>query len=312
MNKQRTFRFGVIVYQTSSKDEWIARARKAESLGYSTFLVPDHFGDQFSPVPALVAAAKATTSLRIGSFVFDNDFRHPALLAKEAATIDVLSGGRFELGIGAGWLKAEYEQAGIPYEPGCIRTSKLEESLHVIKGLFAEGPVTFSGNYYTITGLEGYPKPIQRPHPPILIGGGGKRMLSIAAREANIVGIAPKVQTGGKLDVADSTAEATFQKIEWIRQVADNRFSELELNVIVFDVVVTDDRYQAAEKLAERLGSGLTREQVLEVPHLLIGTVDQICEDLWVRREHFGVSYISVFEESMEAFAPVVSRLAGK
>jgi probable F420-dependent oxidoreductase len=154
MNEQRPFRFGVIVSQTCSKDEWIARARKAERLGYSTVLIPDHFGDQFSPVPALVAAAQATTSLRIGSFVFDNDFRHPALLAKEAATLDVLSGGRFELGIGAGWLQAEYEQAGIPYQPGRIRTNKLDEALHVIKGLLAEGPVTFAGNYYTITGLS--------------------------------------------------------------------------------------------------------------------------------------------------------------
>lgn len=312
MDHLHPFRFGIIGYRTSSMDEWRARVRRTENLGYSTFLVADHFGEQFAPIPALVDAAHATTSLRVGSFVFDNDFRHPALLAREAATIDVLSGGRFEFGIGGGWLKAEYEQSGLPFESGRIRTNKLEEALHIIKGLFAEGPVTFSGTHYTIAGLEGYPQPIQRPHPPILIGGGGKRMLELAAREATIVGIAPRAHIEGRVDAADSTAEATSRKIGWIRQAAGSRFSKLELNAIVFEVIVTDDRDQAANQLAANLDSVLTTKQLLEAPHWLIGTLDQICETLLVRRERFGISYIAVFEEHREIFAPIVARLAGK
>ena len=170
MTTQRPFRFGVSVHQARSKDEWIATARQAEALGYSTLLMPDHLGEQFAPVPALLAAAEATQTLRIGSFVFDNDFRHPVMLAKEAATLDVLSGGRFEFGLGAGWERAEYEGAGLPYDPPAERVRRMEESLHIIKGLFADEPVTFSGKYYQLKDFEGHPKPVQRPHPPILIG----------------------------------------------------------------------------------------------------------------------------------------------
>src|SRR5229473_8319904 len=163
MTTLRPFRFGVSVHQARSKEEWVATAQKAEALGYSTMLMPDHLGDQFAPVPALLAAAEATHTLRIGSYVFDNDFRHPVMLAREAATLDLLSGGRLELGLGAGWQRAEYEQAGIPYEPAGVRISRMEEALHIIKGLFADGPLSFSGNYYMVADLEGYPKPVQRP-----------------------------------------------------------------------------------------------------------------------------------------------------
>ena len=311
MIRLRPFRFGVIVYQAKSKDEWVARAQRAENLGYSTFLVPDHLEDQLAAVPALVAAAEATTSIRLGSSVFDNDFRHPVMLAKEAATIDLLSGGRFELGIGAGWAQSEYEQAGIPFDAGSIRVSRLEEALHIIKGLFAGEPLNFSGKYYTVTSLEGFPKPIQRPNPPIFVGGGSKRILSIAAREANIVGFGPRTRADGSgLDTTDATAEATERKVAWVRQAAGERFNELELNAIVFTVVVTDQRKQASEQLTQRFQ--MTTQQVLEMPHCLVGTADQITEDLLYRREKYGISYISVFAESMETFAPVVARLAGK
>jgi len=311
MIRLRPFRFGVIVYQAKSKDEWVAKAQKAENIGYSTFLVPDHLEDQLAAVPALVAAAEATTSIRLGSSVFDNDFRHPVMLAKEAATIDLLSGGRFELGIGAGWAQSEYEQAGIPFDAGSIRVSRLEEALHIIKGLFAGEPLNFSGKYYTVTNLEGFPKPIQRPNPPIFVGGGSKRILSIAAREANIVGFGPRTRADGSgLDTTDATAEATERKVAWVRQAAGERFNELELNAIVFTVVVTDQRKQASEQLTQRFQ--MTTQQVLEMPHCLVGTADQITEDLLYRREKYGISYISVFAESMETFAPVVARLAGK
>jgi probable F420-dependent oxidoreductase len=307
----RPFRFGVIAYRTGSKEEWTAKARRVEQLGYTTLLVPDHFGEQFAPVPALLAAAEATTTLRVGSYVLDNDFRHPAMLAKEAATLDHLSGGRFELGVGAGWLRSEYEQAGISYEPGAIRVKRLEETLQIVKGLFAEGPFTFSGSHYTITNLDGFPKPLQQPNPPLLVGGAGKRILSLAAREASIVSVAAKVLPDGSgLDVADTTPLATRQKIEWIRQAAGERFTQLELNMIIFSVIVTEDRLSAAHQLAE--GFKTTAEQVLTIPHCLVGTPDQICEDLQQRREQYGVSYIGIFEESLEALAPVVARLSGK
>ncbi len=313
MNSQRPFRFGVSVHKTRSKEEWIAMARRAESLGYSTLLVPDHLGDQLAPIPALLAAAEATDKLRIGSLVFDNDFRHPVMLAKEAATLDLLSGGRFEFGMGAGWLRSEYEQAGIPFDPAGVRVSKMEEALHIIKGLFADGPLTFSGAYYTVTDLEGHPKPVQQPHPPILVGGGGKRLLSIAAREATIVGFTPLFRAdGGGTDLTDATPGALNEKVGWVRQAAGDRFDSLELNILVAEVVVTEDRAQVAQFIAAAMAPnmGATVEQVLQVPYVLIGTVDQICEDLLARRDQYGISYVTVFEKNMEALAPVIARLA--
>jgi probable F420-dependent oxidoreductase len=301
----------VIAYRAESKEEWITKARRAEQLGYAVLLVPDHFGEQLAPIPALLSAAEATTTLRVGSYVLDNDFRHPVMLAKEAATLDHLSGGRFELGVGAGWLRSEYEQAGIPYEPGAIRVKRLEETLQIVKGLFAEEPLTFSGTHYTIKDLNGSPKPLQQPHLPLLVGGASKRILSLAAREASIVSVSAKVLPDGSgLDVTDTTPMATLQKIEWIRLAAGERFLQLELNMIMFAVVVTEDRLSATQQLAE--GFKTTTEQVLTIPHCLVGTPDQMCEDLRQRREQYGISYIGIFEESMEAFAPVVARLAAK
>ncbi len=315
MTRLRPLRFGVSVSQARSKAEWVATARKIESLGYSTLQMPDHLGQQFAPIAALQAAAEATQTLRIGSLVFDNDFRHPVLLAKEAATLDLLSGGRFELGLGAGWEGSEYVQAGIPFDQPGVRVSRMEEALHIIKGLFADGRVTFSGTYYQVTALEGFPKPIQRPHPPILVGGGGKRVLSMAARETTIVGFSPIVRPDGSgQELTDATAEALAQKVEWVRQAAGDRFDDLELQVLVAEVVVTDDREQVAQFIATTMASGLgmTAEQVLEVPYVLIGTVEQLCDEVLARREGYGISYVTVFEKNMEAFAPVVARLAGE
>ncbi len=282
-----------------------------EELGYSTLLMPDHFGGQLAPVPALLAAAQATQSLHIGSFVMDNDFHHPVVLAKESATLDLLSEGRLELGLGAGWMASDYEQSGIPLDPAGVRVSRMEESLYILKGLFADGPVTFEGKYYKVTNLEGMPKPQQRPHPPLMIGGAGKRILSIAAREADIVSIVARpLPDGTSLDVTDMTPAATERKINLIRQEAGARFDELELNTLLFAVVVTQDRQQAADQLAERFQT--TGEQLLQTPHCLIGTPEQMVEDLLARREHYGISYITIFGDNLEAFAPVVAQLAGK
>ncbi len=311
MSNIRPFRFGVAIRDAQSGEDWVAQARRVEELGYSTLLMPDHFGGQFAPIPALMAAAQATKSLHVGSFVMDNDFHHPVVLAKESATLDLLSGGRLELGLGAGWMASDYEKSGIPLDRAGVRVSRMEESLHILKGLFADGPMTFKGKYYTVTNLEGMPKPQQRPHPPLMIGGAGKRVLSIAAREADIVSIVARpLPDGNSLDVTDMTPAATERKIDLIRQEAGARFDGLELNILLFAVVVTQNRQQSADQLAERFQT--TGEQLLQTPHCLIGTPEQMVEDLLARRERYGISYITVFGDNLETFAPVVAQLAGK
>ena len=310
MTGPRPFRFGVVCARGTSRADWTAKARKVEALGYAILLVPDHLGEQLAPLPALLAAAEATTSLRVGSLVLANDFRHPVVLAKEAATLDLLSAGRFELGLGAGWMRSEYEQAGLRFDPPVIRIERMGEAVRIIKALLGEDPVSFTGAHYSLSGLTGLPKPVQRPRPPILVGGGGRRTLSIAAREADVVGLVPRAHAdGGGLDVTDATAAATIRKVEWIRAEAEERFAELELNLLVQAVVATDDRRAAAAQLAARFRT--TAELVLDTPYVLMGTHGQIEEDLRERRERYGVSYLAVFESSMDALAPVVARLAG-
>ncbi|HTI56780.1 MAG TPA: TIGR03621 family F420-dependent LLM class oxidoreductase [Verrucomicrobiae bacterium] len=307
----RPFRFGVTAPTVRSGPAWAERVRQIEQLGYSTVHVPDHFRDQLAPVAALTAAAMATTRLRVGSLVFSNDFRHPVVLAKEAATLDVLSGGRFELGLGSGWLREEYDQAGIVFDAPGTRIERLAEAVAIVKGLLAGERVTLTGRHYAIAGLEGRPRPVQRPHPPILIGGGGQRTLSLAAREASIVGLVPRARRdGGGLDRADLGDGALRQKIEWVRAAAGARFDSLELHALIQAVVVSDQRVAAAEQLATRFG--VARELVLETPYVLIGTVEEICASLRDRRERYGISYLTVFDRDLEALAPVVERLAGR
>ena len=309
MGPRRAFRFGVVCWQARSRHDWREKARQAEQLGYTTFLVPDHLQDQVAPVPALLAAADATTTLRIGSHIFANDFRHPVLLAKEAATLDLLSDGRFELGLGAGYLRAEYDQAGLAFASPGVRVGRLEEAIRLIKQLLSEGPTTFTGTHYAVTDLPGLPKPVQQPHPPILIGGGGPRLLALAAREADIVSIVLRSRTDGSgLDLTDFAAASMARKVRQVQAAAGARWTTLELSTLIQRVVVTDDPYTPATQLGERYG--LPPEQVLESPFILLGTVAQLCEVLHARREQYGLSYIVVFEPSMDAFAPVVARLA--
>ncbi len=319
MRQQRPFRFGVINERMSTRQEWISKARQAEDMGYATFLLRDHFirepfGDQFAPIVALMSAADATTKLRIGSLVLDNDYRHPAVLAKEAATLDLLSDGRFELGLGAGWLREEYSQTGIAFDTPGVRISRLEESLHVLKGLFADDSVTYAGNYYTITDLNSFPKPIQKPHPPILIGGGGKRILSIAGREADIIGILnSSLTSGAQVDAIEELSATTVEKkLAWVRQAAGARFSEIELSMVI-TLVITENQHNGAEELAQqREWSGIEIEKILDMPSVFIGSVEQIAEQMRTRRERFGISYYIVADEEMRAFAPIVSLLHGK
>jgi probable F420-dependent oxidoreductase len=288
---------------------WLDTVRRIETLGYSSFLVLDHFVRGLDPIAALAAAAIASPTLRLGSMVFDNDFRHPATLAKAAATIDVLSDGRLELGIGAGWLREEYDQTGIPFDSAGKRIDRMVEAIHLIKQSFGEERTTFAGEHYAVTDLLLPPKPVQKPHPPIVIGGGSKRILTIAGREADIVGITTRAMPDGSKDTEDMTAEATDRKIGWIRDAAGDRFSEIELTTMATTIAVTDDREGVAGAIAGKLG--LTAEQVLGSPQALIGTVDQIANDLHVKRERFGISYFVVLDDQIDALAPVVSRLAG-
>jgi probable F420-dependent oxidoreductase len=311
MAHPRRFRFGVQLSSATSGDDWIAQARRAEQLGYSSLFLPDHFGPQLAPVPAMMAAASATTDLRVGCLVFDNDYKHPVVLAKEIATIDVLSGGRVELGIGAGWMNSDYEQSGIPHDRAGVRIDRMEEGIAVLKGLFADGAFGFEGSHYRITGLDGGPKPVQRPHPPFLIGGGAKRVLTIAGREADIVGINPSIVSGAvDADAARSgAAHVTDQKLQWVKDGAGDRFDDLELNMLIFAVVITDDAAGTQAQMAPLFG--LEPGDLEDYPHALIGSHGSIADDLQRRRDRWGVSYIVVQGDAMESMAPVVQKLAG-
>lgn len=306
---QRPFRFGVVTSHVQSQADWVARVRKAEDLGYSTLLTVDHITTSLGPLVALAAAAQATTRIRLGTFVLCNDFRHPAFVAKELATLDVLSQGRFEFGLGAGYLPTDYQQSGVPLESAGVRLDRFEEAIGLYKRLLQEETVTHQGKYYTVNGAQGQPGPVQKPFPPFYIGGGGKRVLSFAAREANIVGIAHKSSAHG-MDLASTTGEPTAQKIAWVREAAGERFEQLELSVMVFRTVLTNQREMVAQQIGNRFG--LSGEQTLDSMQLLLGNVDQLAETLWQRRERYGISYIVVLEESLDAFAPVVALLAGR
>ena len=315
----RPFRFGIINERAHAPKVWTAQARRAENEGYATFLIRDHFvadpfGDQFAPIAALAAAAAVTTRLRVGTLVIDNDYRHPVVLAKEAATLDVLSDGRFELGLGAGWLRAEYEKAGMTFDTAGLRIGRLEEAIHVIKGLFGQAPLTFAGRHYAIDALNGFPKPIQSPHPPILVGGGSPRILRLAGRLADTVGIlTTRVATGVQVDdPAERLATCVVEKLAWVREGAGARIDELEMSLLITPLV-TDSRGARAEVLIRERGwTGVTVDDVLAMPSIFIGSVEQIVEAMSARRAQYGFSYYVIADRHLDAFGPVVARLAGR
>lgn len=312
MGTPRPFCFGVQMTQADSAAAWTAKAQRAEALGYNILHMPDHLSGRLAWGPALATAAAATRTIRLGTFVLANDFRHPAFVAQEAATLDLLSGGRFELGIGAGWLGDDYRQSGIPLASPGVRVGRLEEAIQILKKLFGDEPVTFSGQHYTITELDGYPKPVQRPHPPFVIGGGGKRILEIAAREAATINLVPKSRPDGSgLDVADSTTAAFDQKLAWVRDAAGDRFPEIELGILLQRLIVTDDIASAVEALSHEWAP-LTPDELRACPLVLAGSIAEIVETLQTRRQRWGLSSVVVFERDMESFAPIVSRLAGR
>jgi probable F420-dependent oxidoreductase len=320
----RPFRFGVQSFSASSGKEWRDRARRIEDLGYSTLSLADHFigpgpaqeatshpPQDLAAGPAMAVAAEATTRLRVGCRVYCNDYRHPVILAKEAATLDLFSEGRLELGIGAGWLKGEYDSANIPFDPPGKRIDRLAEAVPLIKALMADGLVNFEGKHYRVEGFEGRPRPVQKPHPPIMIGGGGKRVLSLAGREADIVSFNFNNRSGviGPEGVQNSTAELTAQKVEWVKAAAGDRFDRIELEIAAYFTSVGE----AANGMAEGMASvfGLSTADMKEHPHGLFGSVDEICDELERRRERYGINYVTVGDMQMEEFAPVVAKLAG-
>ena len=291
-----------------SAAHWREVARRAESLGYDTLLMPDHITDQLAPVAALTAAADATTTLRVGSFVFDNDYRNPVMLAKEATTLDLLSGGRLEFGLGAGWSMRDYEQLGIPYDAPKVRVDRFEEALGLIKRLWTEEKVTHEGAYYRVREATVRPRPMQRPHPPVMIGGGGPRMLRIASREAQIVALAPISNANGRPKIRTLTTGSVEKRVGALRR--SPRFAELELNVIVFDAHVTDRARSIVDALTARLKAAVTA--VVDSPFFMYGSRESLVEDLLARRERLGVSYIALPGRAMRGFGPVVAALRGK
>ena len=311
----RRFRFLAAVQAVVDGRTLAQLARRAETIGYDSLVIPDHLIEQLSPVPAMATIAAATSTLRIGAFVLNNDLRHPAVLAQDLASLDVLSDGRLDVAMGAGWNRPEYEAIGLPFNAVATRASRLAEAVTVLKGCFADGPFSFSGQHYRIHEHEGQPKPVQRPHPPLLIGGGGRVTLGLAAREADTVGLAPRTLSGQRADPRSITLAATAEKIEWVRQAAGERFEALELNVYpsTWPVVVTRDADgEAGRVIADvqrRTGVELSRDDVLDSPHLFIGSPDGLARKFLDLRERLGISSFMVGD--MDLLAPVVERLRG-
>ena len=306
----KRFRFGIQISEADSKTDWVDQAQLAEELGYDVIVVPDHLGNQLAPFPALVSAAEATDTIRLGTFVINNDLRHPLLLAREAATVDLLTEGRLELGIGAGWLGQDYQRLGTTFDKPGVRLGRLKEAARILDLYFVGEPFSFEGKHYRVANVEPKPRPVQRPRPPVLIGGGGEQILSFAAQEADIVSVFIRsMPDGSGFDVTEMTAAAYQQKTDLVRRVAREAGRDPELNVLLQYFEVTNDRVPVAQEHAREYGTDST--DLLALPFELFGTMDQIVEDLDERRARFGISYITVFDKHMRAFAPIIERLAG-
>jgi probable F420-dependent oxidoreductase len=278
----------------------------AEGLGYSSLYVTDHLDAQFSPLVAATVAAEATRTLHIGTLVLNNDLRNPVLLAQEVASLGLAAEGRIEVGLGAGWLRSDYEESGIEYLDASLRVARLAESLTIMRKLWSEGEVTFEGNHYSVRGARCNPRPDARPR--VIVGGGSKRVLTVAAEQADIVNVSlPSGEKSG--DAASKATLDHFDRcVNWVRAAAGDRFGSLELQIAVVAVMVVANR-RAAVRSATMLG--FAGEEALDLPVLLIGSEDELCERLIECRERWGFSSVVVPGESMEIFSPIVSRLAG-
>jgi probable F420-dependent oxidoreductase len=305
-----TFRFAVQQGYAASAEEWAALARRAESIGYDVLVMPDHLGRQLSPFAALGAAAAATTRLRVGAFVFANDYRHPLVLAREAATLDLVSGGRFELGLGAGWMPSDYRQLGMSLDPAPQRIDRLEESIRVMKRLLSGETVTYRGRHYDLDRATTGVAPTQTPRPPLAIGGGRPRMLRLAARESDIVGLVPGFNARGWPLVREATETATEAKVAVIREAAGERFEQLELNIWLGDAGLVGSGSSAGASLVA--AAKWAPMAAYSSPYVLYGTLASTRERLLQRRDRTSISYYTIPGHAMEAMAPLVEALAGK
>jgi probable F420-dependent oxidoreductase len=328
MSNKKPFRFSVQSFNTDSPANWRNLIAKTEALGYSSFHLADHFlssgpalDSTYHPpqglaaLPAVAMALEQTTTLRVGCRVFCNDYHHPIMLIKEAATMDYLSGGRFEFGLGAGWIKNEYEAINLPFDDFPQRFDRFAETVHAYKAFMSGEPMDIQGETIQWTGFHGIPAPAQSPWPPIMIGGGSKKILTFAGKEADIVSLNFNNRAGmlGPDGMNSGLAAATAKKIGWIRDGAGDRFDQIEIEIGAYNTIITDHQQPTAVAIGEALG--MSPEDILTHPHCLIGGIDYICEELERRREAYGISYIAVIDDGennmVEAFAPVVKRLAG-
>ena len=329
MSKPKPFRFSLQCFNTDSPASWRQLISKTEDLGYSTFFLADHFlsagpaldstyhpPQMLAAVPAIAMALEQTKTLRVGCRVFCNDYRHPIILAKEAATMDFLSGGRLEFGIGAGWIKNEYDAVNLPFDEFPERFARFAETVQAYKAFMSGEPLDIAGDAVRWTGFSGTPAPAQTPYPPLMIGGGSKKILHFAGQEADIVSLNFNNRAGmlGPDGMNSGLAAATAKKIEWIKSGAGARFDNIELEIGAYNTIITDHPEPTAQAIGDALG--MSAKDILTHPHCLIGSVDFICEELQCRREAYGISYIAVLDDGtnnmVEAFAPVVARLAGK
>jgi probable F420-dependent oxidoreductase len=307
------FTFLADIGEVVTGPELSARARHAEALGYHAVVIPDHLLGRLSPIVAMASVVAATTTLRVSAFVMNNDLRHPAVVGQDLASIDVLSGGRLDVAIGAGWNRPEYDAIGLSFDPTAVRQARLAESVAILKGVFRGEPFSFAGEHYTISDYEAGPASVQRPHPPFFIGGGGRRTLSLAAREADIVGLAPRILRHATVDVASLTLAAARQKIEWVREAAGDRFDSLTFNIYpsTWPPTVTDNLRAEARRVIDHLrsqtGVELTEDEVIDAPHIFIGSIERLTEKFLQLREELGISSIMLGE--VDELSAVVERL---
>ena len=305
------FRFATELRGPFDGQTWNDTVLEIEQMGYSTLFVPDHFDEGFGPIAAMASAAAVTTTLNVGALVFDCDYRHPAVLAREMATIDQISEGRLELGLGAGWKKWDYEVTGIPMDPPKVRVDRMIEHTKILKALFNEEPVTFKGEHYTITDLPGTPRPHTPGGPKILIGGGQPRVLKFAGQVADIVGVNASIHSG-EIDTEaahDALPERIDQKVEWLQQGAGDRFDDIEINAWLSVAMVTNDTESMAAMVAELFSAD--PKDVLASPLALIGSIEECADRLHERRERWGYSYHVIPADQARAFAPLVAQLTG-
>ncbi|RFS81184.1 TIGR03621 family F420-dependent LLM class oxidoreductase [Actinomadura spongiicola] len=309
-----TFRFGVVGESIRSGAELADTARRAEDLGYDVLVLRDHFvaepfGDQLAPMVALASAASVTGTLHLGTMVLANDYRHPVMLAKEAATLDHLSGGRFELGIGAGWSREEYAAAGMPFDAAGTRVGRLEESLRILRSLLDGEKTTFAGEHYRVDGLTVFPTPARRP--PLVVGAGSRRMLGIAGRHADTIGILPRALPEGTIsdEITERLPDTIGRKVDWVREAADGR--DVELSMMVTPVFGADPRRTAAKVAVMRGWGTAAAELVLDMPSQFVGPPEHIAEQMLARRDRYGFTYYQVPDAMLENFAPVIPLLTG-